>query len=201
MNKAYHILSALTTPLLGPTYGVGVALLVTQLAWLPERTRWLVLAVTFALTCFLPLAAIMLMHRMGRITDPGLNLRTERTVPYLMAAGGYASAALFFFRFGAPAWMSWFIVGGGLAIAVNLVINRWWKISAHAAGMGGLVGLAFRLAADYSVVSMNLWLTLLVIGAGAVMTARVALGRHTLGQVAAGFFNGFVSVFCLTLIH
>lgn len=201
MNRISHILSAVFTPLLLPTYGVGLALLVTQLRWLPEGTRWLTLAVTFALTCFLPLLGIMLMHKLGYVTDPYLNQRDERTTPYLMAVACYGMAALFFFRAGAPAWLPWFLVGGALAIVVNVVVNRRWKISAHAAGVGGFVALALRLAMHHAVVDMNLWLTFSIIVAGAVMSARVYLTRHTLGQVLAGCANGFLCVFLITLIH
>lgn len=200
MNRLSHILSAVFTPLLAPTYGVGLALLVSPLRWLPLGTRWVTLGVAFALTCFLPMVGIMLLHRMGLVTDPRLSERTERTIPYFMALGGYAAAALFFFRAGAPGWLPWFVVGGGVAVGVSIAVNRWWKISAHAAGVGGLVALAFRLSQEHAVVDMNLWLTFMVLVAGAVMSARVLLGCHTLGQVLAGFANGVACVYLITMI-
>ncbi len=47
---------------------------------------------------------------------------------------------------------------------------------------------------------MNLWLSAVIILAGAVMTARVYLGRHTLWQVLAGCANGFICVYLMSMI-
>ena len=89
-----------------------------------------------------------------------------------------------------------------MACVINIIVNRWWKISAHAAGMGGLVALMFRIiASHYALYNLNVWLSVMIIVAGMVMTSRVYLKRHTLWQVLAGFANGFICVYLLSMIH
>ena len=85
---------------------------------------------------------------------------------------------------------------------INAVVNLKWKISAHAAAMGGLVAMLFRIATMHqSVVDLNIWISAVVVLAGAIMTARVYLQRHTLMQVIAGCANGFLCVWLLTMFY
>ena len=82
-----------------------------------------------------------------------------------------------------------------------MIVNRWWKISAHAAALGGIVALLFRIVAShYALFNMNVWLSGAIIVTGMVMTARVYLGRHTLWQVLAGCANGFLCVYLLSML-
>lgn len=202
MKKISEWLSGIFSPLLVPTYGMGMVLLVSTLHFLPENVRWTSLIITFVITCVLPVAAILGMYKAGYVKDPQLNNRTERTAPYVVTLLCYLGAALFFYRASAPLWLPLFLAGGAGACLVNIVVNRWWKISAHAVAMGGVVALAFRLVAShYAIVNMNVWLSAVIIVAGLVMTARVYLQRHTLWQVLAGFANGFAWVWLLTMIR
>ena len=77
-------------------------------------------------------------------------------------------------------------------------MNLWWKISAHSAGFGGIIALLLFMQTD-GVQAFNLiWITCAVILlAGLVGSARLYLERHTLGQVAVGFLNGY---FCVKII-
>ena len=93
------------------------------------------------------------------------------------------------------------MAGGAVATLICIAVNTRWKISAHMAAMGGLVALMFRMAAsDVAMVSLNVWLTVVVILAGCVGSSRVYLERHTLGQVLAGTAVGFLCVFLFSLI-
>ena len=172
MDKISKIISALFSPILVPTYGMAIAGTLTILHLLPVSLIWTAVGITFVITCLVPVTAIMAMYRTGYIKDPGLNERTERTIPYIVAC------------------------------VINIIVNRWWKISAHAAGMGGLVALMFRIiASHYALYNLNVWLSVMIIVAGMVMTSRVYLKRHTLWQVLAGFANGFICVYLLSMIH
>lgn len=202
MKKISEWLSGIFSPLLVPTYAMGIILLVSTLYFLPESLKWTALAINFVITCIIPVAAILGMYKSGLVKDPLLNSRTERTVPYVVTLLCYIGAALFFYRASAPLWLPLFLIGGAGACLVNIIVNRWWKISAHAAAMGGLVALMFHLAYRHlGVVNLNWWITGVIIPTGLVMTARVYLGRHTLWQVLAGCANGFLWVWFLTMIR
>lgn len=195
------IFSSVFSPLLIPSYGVVLALWLSILSLLPGAVRWSVVGVTFGVTCLLPLAAIITLWRLRIISDPQLNNRTERTTPYIITGLCYLGCAFYLFRANAPSWLWALMAGGAVATIICIAVNTRWKISAHMAAMGGLVALMFRMAAsDVAMVSLNVWLTAVVILAGCVGSSRVYLERHTLGQVLAGTAVGFICVFLFSLI-
>lgn len=199
MKNLAHFFSFVFSPLLVPSYGVWLALWCSTLNHYPADVRWAVTGVTFLITCLFPLLTIFGMWKLGMVSDPGLNKRTERTVPYIITAISYAGCAFYLGRANAPAWLVMFMVGAFCAALVSIVVNLRWKISAHMAAMGGMIGMLFRIATDGIAVSGIMWVIIAaVLAAGAVGTSRVALERHTLMQVIAGTANGFVCVYFLS---
>lgn len=202
MKKISEILSAVFSPLLVPTYGMVLAAFLTILRMLPSNLLWTAIGITFVITCLVPVSAIVALYRSGMIKDPALNNRTERFIPYGVVVLCYLGCGFFFYKASAPFWLPMFFAGGALATVISTVVNCWWKISAHAAAMGGLVALVFRIVAShYALFNMNVWLSGVIIAAGLVMTARVYLSRHTLWQVLAGCANGFLCVYLMSMIH
>ncbi|ROS87387.1 hypothetical protein EEL34_09745 [Muribaculaceae bacterium Isolate-039 (Harlan)] len=201
MKRISEILSVLFSPLLVPTYGMILAAFLTILRYLPVNLLCTAVGITFVITCLIPVSIIMALFRSGMVSDPGLNERKERYLPYGAVVLCYLGCGFFFFKASAPLWLPMFFAGAALATVINVAVNYWWKISAHAAAMGGLVALLFRIVAShYALYNMNLWLSAVIILAGAVMTARVYLGRHTLWQVLAGCANGFICVYLMSMI-
>ncbi len=202
MKKISEILSAVFSPLLVPTYGMVLAAFLTILRMLPSNLLWTAIGITFVITCLVPVSAIVALYRSGVIKDPALNNRTERFIPYGVVVLCYIGCGFFFYKASAPFWLPMFFAGGALATVISTVVNCWWKISAHAAAMCGLVALVFRIVAShYALFNMNVWLSGVIIVAGLVMTARVYLSRHTLWQVLAGCANGFLCVYLMSMIN
>lgn len=202
MKKISEILSAVFSPLLVPTYGMVLAAFLTILRMLPSNLLWTAIGITFVITCLVPVSAIVALYRIGVIKDPALNNRTERFIPYGVVVLCYLGCGFFFYKASAPFWLPMFFAGGALATVISTVVNCWWKISAHAAAMGGLVALVFRIVAShYALFNMNVWLSGVIIVAVLVMTARVYLSRHTLWQVLAGCANGFLCVYLMSMIN
>lgn len=202
MKNISEILSAVFSPLLVPTYGMVLAAFLTILRMLPSNLLWTAIGITFVITCLVPVSAIVALYRSGVIKDPALNNRTERFIPYGVVVLCYLGCGFFFYKASAPFWLPMFFAGGALATVISTVVNCWWKISAHAAAMGGLVALVFRIVAShYALFNMNVWLSGVIIVAGLVMTARVYLSRHTLWQVLAGCANGFLCVYLMSMIN
>ena len=95
-------------------------------------------------------------------------------------------------------WFTMFMAGASLACLVDFVVSLWWKISAHATGIGGLVALVYQLHVQgLSAFDMFWLLCFTILLAGALGTSRLILKRHTLPQVLAGFACGYV---CVTLM-
>lgn len=200
MKRISQILSAVFSPLFVPTYAVVLALWLSLLAFSPVTVRIHVALLTLCITCLVPAVGIFCLYKARLISSPSLNERGERTLPFVITALAYGACACYLARSNAPEWLWMFMVGGVAATVVSAIVNRWWKISAHMAAMGGLVAMALRmiqLGVAAPGVDMTVWLMVIIIAAGCVGTARVYLGRHTLLQVAAGAANGFLCVYLL----
>ena len=190
--------STLLTPLMMPTYGIIVSLWMSSLLVLTLPTKMTVLGVVFLITGVVPVLSFILLKYLKIIDDIHLNGRKERLLPYVIMIVCYVSTAIYLFMIKAPEWMWMFMFGGGCAALVSLIINFKWKISAHMAGIGGLIGLLCRInAGGDGAFDLLPVICATIFVAGILGTSRVAMERHTVMQVLAGTLNGFVWVYFL----
>lgn len=190
--------STLLTPLMMPTYGIIVSLWMSSLLVLTLPTKMTVLGVVFLITGVVPVLSFILLKYLKVIEDIHLNGRKERLLPYVIMIVCYVSTAIYLFMINAPEWMWMFMFGGGCAALVSLIINFKWKISAHMAGIGGLIGLLCRInAGGDGAFDLLPVICVTIFVAGVLGTSRVAMERHTVMQVLAGTLNGFVWVYFL----
>ena len=188
--------STVLSPLLMPTYGVFLALWVSVLCYIPLGTRLMVILVVFGITCILPMVFIAVLHNAKIITDKRLVNRRERWLPYVFSVLCYIGAAFYLRHVHSPSWLVAFMWGGVAAVAVSGVVTIWWKISAHAAGIAGILALLMGVH-DFGLEAFGLFGTICVtvMLCGCVCTSRILLDRHTLLQTLAGSANGFLWVY------
>ncbi|MDE5881498.1 MAG: hypothetical protein K2H60_07175 [Muribaculaceae bacterium] len=197
-----NLLSWVLVPLLMPVYGLMLAFGLSILDVAPMGMRIAFTLIVAGICVFVPMVLILLLKKIGMIEDVGLNGRQERLVPYIITIVCFGVTAWFMAAKGAPLWLSLFFAGGALATVICTVVNFWWKISAHAAGIAGVVALLIRIEKDGSAEpELFFWLILTLLLTGLLGSARVWLGRHTVWQVLAGYTVGFCSVFFLTMIR
>lgn len=197
MDKIAKIMSSVFSPILVPTYGVILAMTCSILTVLPVSTKTWVTFITLLITGGIPVLGIAALYFTRRISDPGLNNRGERTWPYIFTFVAYLLCAFYLYRINAPEWLWSFPIGGALAVAVSIVVNLRWKISAHLAAMGGLVAMLFAIAGRGEAMPCIEWvIAVTILLTGLLATSRIVLGRHTPWQTIAGAVNGFV---CVTL--
>ena len=150
--RAIHYVSGffslLLTPMLMPTYGMIVALWMSNLLILTLQTKMTVMLVVLGITCLVPALLFLLLKKLKVISELSINNRQERLVPYIIMIVCYVAAAIYLFMINAPEWLWMFMFGGGCAALVSMIVNFKWKISAHMAGIGGLVALLSRINAD-----------------------------------------------------
>lgn len=195
------LISCVTSPLLMPTYAMAISLWCTYLSFAPSAARWQVLMLTFAVTTMLPVIVLFVLHKIGVIKHPSLNERTDRPYVYAAAAMSYLAISFYLAKIHSPSWLSMFMLSAAVIAVVTMVVNFRWKISGHATSIGGLTALTFFI--NYRSMAIHDNDSLFVIAilvAGAVMTSRLILQRHTLGQVVAGFFDGVVWVSAFQLL-
>lgn len=191
-----RFLSAMLTPLLMPTYGVLIALWCSYLSAYDMGLRVTVLLVVSGITLVLPIFCIATLHHFKWISDKRLIDRKERLVPYLFAFLCYVAVAYYLWsRVHMPMWVVMFCAGGALSVLISAVVTLWWKISAHMAGMAGVVALIYNMHVLTTEAFNLIWvLTVAVVLCGLLGSARMILGRHSLNQVVAGAVNGAMSV-------
>lgn len=200
-GRLAEILSWVLTPLFMPVYGLILAFTVSILQITPMSLRVVFTLIVAGICVVIPMLLIVLLKKLKVVSDLGLNKQGERPVPYIITSMCFFAAGWFMATKGAPMWLTMFFAGGATAGVINLVINYWWKISAHAAGIAGIVALLIRIAKDGNPMSdLIWWLIAVIIVAGLLGSARVYLCRHTVWQVLAGYVVGFCSVFFLTML-
>jgi len=192
LKIAANILSDIFSPLLIPTYGMIMAVMLTQLQMLSAGVRLTACLGIAFITAVLPTTFIFILIRLGRVADTSISNPRERTAPYIAGIICQLCAATYVYAIHAPLWLIVFFLGAALTATISLLINRRWKISAHSGGIGGLAGIIFWLAyRDMLSGEGMLWVSLTVLLAGLISSSRLILNRHNLGQVAAGAALGF----------
>jgi membrane-associated phospholipid phosphatase len=194
MKSFYKIISLVFQPLLIPTY--AIILLMNMDIFSPLPKIWHVVAIigTLIFTGVLPAIPIGLMMKRGEVHDLFISKREERTMPYLFSFMAYVFWGLFMWR---TLQFPLFIVAMGMGSAVSIFIivfiNLKWKISAHAAGMGGLCGAVFGVC--YRSAINPLWFFAVILFLSALVAfSRLELKAHTPGQVLAGYTVGLITV-------
>ncbi len=190
-----NFLSTVLSPLLMPTYGVFLVLWVSVLCLLPYGTRVAVLLICMGITCILPLIFLSVLRHFKLVKNLHVDIREQRFIPYLFTVLCYAVAAYYLYYCHSPQWFVMFMVGSAITVLLMALINLKWKISAHMAGIGGIVALLYQLHVQGLSAFDLLWLLcFVIIVAGALGSARLALRRHGLWQVLAGAVLGFLCV-------
>ncbi len=159
-------------------------------------------------TIFYPLIGVLLLRGTGFIDSFGIPEKKQRIAPYILTSVFY----LWFFvnvkgNPDFPSELSMIVLGGCIAIFLCFFVNIFDKISAHAAGVAGLLMnsiLIFWLfsdghllvklnKADYWEISMIYAILIITLIAGLVSTARMALKSHNIHQIIGGWFVGLLS--------
>ena len=205
-----HIVSVIFHPLLILTYMLVILLAVNPYLFgvnnVGDHTR-LILIVFFS-TFFIPAFAVLLMKPLGLISSIQLKDKQERVIPFI-ATGVFYLWMFFTIQHNPeiPLAFKSFVLGATIALFLCFFINLFSKISAHAAGMGGLVGMIILTIAFFSYESISitvgenttyefstsilLFIALLL--AGVVGTARLILDAHHIRDLSGGFLVGLVA--------
>ncbi len=188
-----NILSVVFYPLVVPTYGRALFCYSYHTVVQPLPLVWSIVAIlgTFFLTAVIPITAIWIRMWRGAVTDMQITDPKQRTVPYLYSILGFCFWCYLLIRIlHVPAFLAFVGVGATVAIALITVINRFWKISAHLTGLGGLFGglmvYCIGIGAIPTYTTLFLWLGVILL----VMYARLRLNAHTPAQVMAGWLLG-----------
>lgn len=219
MNRTLaHFFSVVGHPLLMLTYALLLLLALNPYAFsvrsLTDKPAMLLLISVFTTSFVLPGFGVALLKPLGLVKSLALADKQERIGPYILSGVFY----LWLYKnlaFGgqAPALYTTFVLGATIGLFFAFFVNIFTKISAHAVGMGGLIAMllmagsvwgdtVFNLPVFGGAVqlSLNVVLALVVIFAGLVGTARLALGGHSPADLYRGYAAGFVAMLLAGII-
>lgn len=188
---AARIMSMIFTPFYLPLVGLVALFLFSYMSLLPLAYKLPMLLTVYISTILMPSLLIHLYRRFQGWTSKELGRKERRVVPYLISILCYFGCFFLMEYRNTPRVISIILVAALVIQMVCALINVWWKISTHTAGIGGLAGglVVYSIAFSFNPIW---WLAFVILLAGMVGTARMILRQHTLAQVVAGFLVGVV---------
>ena len=163
----------------------------------------------FLSTFVIPAVAVLIMKGLDMIASLEMKSRTERIGPYII------TGILYMWLFQnllnnpeIPEAYKIFVLGATIGLFVAFFFNIFTKVSMHALGMGGLLGMTIltMLLFSYSSFEVNLGfiilemttsalLIIVILLTGIVCTSRLILGAHSIRDLYSGFIIGLSTQF------
>lgn len=192
------ILTIVFQPLLVPMYGLLMLIPLPNFYGYNMYIKLVVVGIAILLMVVLPVLWYFMLVKLGVITTPQASDRRERVWAYVFTLLCYAGTAAFFYAVESYT-IAHLITMAAASLATVLVINFFWKISAHATGVSGLLGATLYMAFAYGAYNPALYVALIMI-CGFVCSARLQLDAHTPLQLFAGTILGFTFMLPLPLL-
>ena len=144
---------------------------------------------------FFPLLTVLLLKALGFISSIYMHSKKDRIIPYIACSIFYFWAYLVFRNQTMyPLILPTFIFGMFLSVNAGLIANIYFKISMHALGMGGWLGLFLVITLSQTMLITG-FLCLVILACGIVGTSRMLLSSHSPGEIYSGFFWGMMGQF------
>jgi len=163
---------------------------------------WWILAQVFMTTYLMPAFAVVIMKNLGLIQSLEIEERTERIIPYISTGIFYLWVFMSVKSNNTfPQVFTIAVLGGTISLFLAFFINNFTKVSAHAAGVGGLVGMTLVIMRWFSY-SYFYWgierieipvywiLIVVLLIAGLVCSSRLYLKVHEPRDIIQGLIVG-----------
>ncbi|HEX2683286.1 MAG TPA: hypothetical protein VHL77_05115 [Ferruginibacter sp.] len=198
-----HLFSVLFHPLFIPFYVVAFLVYFhpSYFSGFGYSAKLKLLLTTALNTIFFPAFAILVMKGLGFVKSIFLRTQQDRIGPYLTSMIFYFWAARVFFKFEPeldPVFPI-FMTGVFLTTAVALIANIFYKISMHAIGCGGMVGILIIIMFSNSML-MTWPLSIALLITGIVCTSRLLISDHTQKDIYMGLAVGLICQFAAAIV-
>jgi membrane-associated phospholipid phosphatase len=162
----------------------------SSLTFLENKFLGIILSVLF--TFIIPIAVFLMFKKHGKIKDYDASVKEERTNLYfigvlLCGVGLIISIALNFNINYSILWLIYIINSLFL-----IMINKYWKISAHMIGVSAPMAAFLFFGSIYFIILFFLAILL--------AWARLKLKMHSINQIIAGFLFGFLLTYLQLII-
>jgi len=187
--------SVLFHPLLITTYVFAFLVYVHPSAFegVDEHTKNLRMVSVILYTVFFPGFSLILAWRLKLIKGLSLNNRQDRLVGFIVTMFFYFWTSYVFRNLpDTPPVVVHFVLGTFLVVCATWMCTIFYKVSLHAAAMGGLIAFSILFGRQDPFVS-GLYIILPIGIAGIVCSSRMILGAHNRFEMVSGFFVGILA--------
>jgi hypothetical protein len=144
-------------------------------------------------TVFFPAFSLFLARRLKLIQSLSLNSRQDRLVGFIVTMFFYFWTSYVFRNLAdTPSVAAHFVLGTFLVVCATWMCTIFYKVSLHAAAMGGLVSF-FILYGQTDPYVSGLYVAVPVLIAGIVCSSRLILGSHNRFEMISGFIAGILA--------
>ena len=201
MKKAAPLISYLFHPLIMPSLGLLIILNSgTYLALLDPAAKRAIMFVMALGTLIFPLMMLpVLQYRNLMMKDGQAATRGERLVPQIIILALYIITFVYFKRLPLSQVIHAYVLSVTGTFFLLILVNLKFRISIHAAALGGLTGLIIALIFLYETPLQGLLMLTLLAG-GLTGSSRLAQGDHW-GAILSGFFLGLAVVLFTILVY
>jgi hypothetical protein len=204
-----HILSYIFHPLFIPLYVSYFLIYIHPSyftgfgdhAYLNDFSKSRVLVQVVINAIMFPFIAVLLLKGLGFIKSIFFRNQQDRVLLYI------TSMIFFFWSYYSlreqpdiPRILVSFMFGVFISTSAALIANIYYKVSMHAIGMGGMVGL-FLVVMEQHNMLMTGPLFIAILLAGAVCTARMIVSDHTPKEIYAGLLIGILCQFAGAVVN
>lgn len=187
-NKTARVISTLFIP---PFFSLIVFIYLPAIFIHSASVKSLAIFNGIAFSVIFPMTLFFVFRKKKLIADDDAKIKEQRLIPFLWGIGFYLVGLVFFLLLNVPAIITYLWISNIIITSCIIIVNLFWKISVHAAGVGTFLGLMFFLFGYHS-----LFLIILVL---LVCWSRIYLKCHNIFQVSAGALLGFSVVYFLLI--
>ena len=193
MNKIAQILSVLFHPLLVPIYALLQINLMPFFYPGSDTLRHLLIFGSMFVLVVPPIIWYVILYKFNVIKSWKATTRKERIWPYIFTILSYFLVAVICHLLVVDYGFIQLWKVATMALVMVFIVNFFWKISAHATGMGSWVGMLYFLSV-YNGFSLLSQIIVVLLSSGLVGWSRLKLEAHTPAQVFFGFLLGLFFV-------
>lgn len=184
LNKFARFISTLFVP---PSFTIIVYLIFAFTLETDSSKKILTFIIPLIFGFISPIALFLYLRKKGKLADQDASIKEERTFPFFIAIIFY-SIGLFWIlnsNLNIISIAFWFCYISNTLITI--LINKFWKISAHSMGASGpFAAIIFSFG----------WIGFIMLPIVMLVAwSRIKLKCHTLSQVLIGILLAFVSVY------
>lgn len=197
-----HLFSYLFHPVFIPIYVTLFLLYIHPSAFsgFSDESKQRTLLIIILNLVLFPLITVILLKATGFINSLYLKTQKDRIIPYI------AVGIFFFWTYTVfkeqpayPSILTVYVFGIFLSSSAALLANIYLKVSMHAIGMGGCLGLFFIIM-QMNAMLMSWPIALILLITGVVCSSRLLLKSHQPSEIYLGLLIGMISQFMAAFI-